>query len=74
MLRTGKIEVEENFLEDFNNHLLPFEMDRDQDIECLYPTIHVIGVPRSGTTLLTQLIATHINVSYINSSPNFKDD
>ncbi len=62
-----KDEVEENFLEDFNNHLLPYEMDRYQDIECLHPTIHVIGAPRSGTTLLTQLIATHVNVSYINN-------
>ncbi len=62
-----KDELEENFLANLNEHLFPFEMEQYEDLECLYPSIHVIGAPRSGTTLLTQLIATHINVSYINN-------
>lgn len=32
-----------------------------------FPTIHIIGVPRSGTTLLTQFLASHLNVGYINN-------
>lgn len=31
------------------------------------PTIHVIGSPRSGTTLLTQVLATGLDVSYVNN-------
>jgi hypothetical protein len=33
----------------------------------VYPLLFVIGVPRSGTTLLSQLISTHLNVAYINN-------
>lgn len=32
-----------------------------------FPTLHVIGAPRSGTTLLTQLISTHLEIGYINN-------
>ncbi len=31
------------------------------------PSIHVIGAPRSGTTLLTQLLLTYLNIGYINN-------
>lgn len=30
-------------------------------------TIHVIGTPRSGTTLLTQLLLSHFDIGYINN-------
>ena len=30
-------------------------------------TLHVIGAPRSGTTLLTQLMSSHLNIGYINN-------
>lgn len=32
-----------------------------------YPTIHVLGAPRSGTTLATQLISSFLDVGYINN-------
>ena len=32
-----------------------------------YSTIHVIGVPRSGTTLLTQLIGSTLDLGYVNN-------
>jgi lipopolysaccharide/colanic/teichoic acid biosynthesis glycosyltransferase len=49
------------------NHSLAENHDRElQDLPEIYPTIHVIGAPRSGTTLLTQLIASCLDVGYIN--------
>ena len=32
-----------------------------------YPLVFIIGVPRSGTTLLSQLVSFYLNVSYINN-------
>ena len=37
------------------------------DLEERFPTIHVIGAPRSGTTLLTQLVSSSLDVGYINN-------
>ncbi|GAA5521831.1 sulfotransferase [Aliifodinibius salicampi] len=57
----------EEFIEAFNNHLEPFEQEHYRELEETLPSVHVIGVPRSGTTLLTQLIYSHLDVGYINN-------
>lgn len=57
----------EEFIEQFNDHLASFEQEYYQDLEETLPSVHVIGVPRSGTTLLTQLIYSHLDVGYINN-------
>jgi len=60
--------VQESFLERFNNILQPYqEEDYIEDLPEEYPTVHVIGVPRSGTTLVTQILATHTDIGYINN-------
>ena len=62
-----KDEQAENFLEDFNRHLLDKEINEYQDYPVKLPFLFVIGLPRSGTTLLTQLLAHTFNISYINN-------
>lgn len=57
----------EEFIEHFNEYLAPFEEERYHDLEETLPSVHVIGVPRSGTTLLTQLIYSNMDVGYINN-------
>ena len=32
-----------------------------------YPIIFIVGVPRSGTTLLSQLLIEHLDIGYINN-------
>jgi len=68
---TGKYKkdpVQEEFLARLNSILEPFqEEDYQKDLPELYPTIHVVGVPRSGTTLVTQLLAAHTDLGYINN-------
>jgi hypothetical protein len=56
--------IQESFLESLNDWIVPHE-DFPARIE-RYPTLHVVGVPRSGTTLYTQLVARHLDVGYIN--------
>jgi len=62
-----KDENQENFLEDFNKYLLEKEIKEYDDYPVKYPFLFVIGAPRSGTTLLTQLIANTFDISYINN-------
>lgn len=57
----------ERFLDKLNAILAPRQEEDYQDLPETYPTLHVIGAPRSGTTLLTQLIASHLNVGYVNN-------
>jgi LPS sulfotransferase NodH len=58
----------EAFLAKLNRILAPHqEEDYIADLPERYPTVHVIGVPRSGTTLLTQLLAAHTDIGYINN-------
>ncbi len=58
----------EAFLAKLNRILAPHqEEDYIADLPERYPTVHVIGVPRSGTTLVTQLLAAHTNIGYINN-------
>lgn len=58
---------DEAFLERLNNILEPYQEEEYKDTGERYPTLHVVGAPRSGTTLLMQLLAAHTNIGYINN-------
>ena len=58
---------EEDFLKYFNQILQPHHDEEYAELEETMPTLHVIGVPRSGTTLMTQLLATSLDIGYINN-------
>lgn len=64
---TEQDEYFESFIRDFNEYLISFEEDQYSNLEETWPSVHVIGVPRSGTTLLTQLICSYLDVGYINN-------
>ncbi len=58
----------ERFLAKLNRILAPYqEEDYIENLPEQFPTVHVIGVPRSGTTLLTQLLSAHTDIGYINN-------
>lgn len=61
-----KDQEEERFLTELNDALQGLEEARYRDLPERYATLHVIGVPRAGTTLATQLVAAHLDVGYIN--------
>lgn len=58
---------EENFLERFNEELLPLERSHYNDEPPEHPFLFVIGLPRSGTTLLTQVIAHCLETGFVNN-------
>lgn len=58
---------DETFLRKLNSILAPFQVEEYRDLAELYPTLHIIGAPRSGTTPLSQLISAHLDVGYINN-------
>lgn len=62
-----KDDEDEKFLERLNSILAPFQEEDYVDLPEQYPTLHIIGVPRSGTTLLSQLISAHLDVGYIDN-------
>src|SRR6056297_1198149 len=62
-----KDEKDENFLEEFNKYLFQKEINEYCDYPVRHPFLFVVGPPRSGTTLLSQLIAYTFDVSYINN-------
>src|SRR5579875_63135 len=53
------------FLESLNRRLEPDELARYRELEERYPTVHILGVPRSGTTLALQLLAAHTDIGFI---------
>ena len=57
----------EVLVEELNNGLVTSHERAYCDIDEQYPTIQIIGVPRSGTTLLYQLIASHLPLGYVNN-------
>lgn len=59
--------ADEEFLEKLNSILCPHEECSYEDIPETLPTLHIVGVPRSGTTLVSQLISNHLSVGYINN-------
>ena len=56
---------DERFLEELNDRLAGFEVESYADLEETTPTVHVLGLPRSGTTLANQLIAAHTTIAYV---------
>lgn len=62
-----KNEQAESFLEEFNQYLLEKELNEYSAFPIHFPFLFVIGAPRSGTTLLSQLIANSFDISYINN-------
>lgn len=57
----------ETFLETLNAALAPHADAEYLDLAETYPTLHVIGVPRSGTTLLHQALASRLELGYVNN-------
>ena len=57
----------ENYLSLLNNSLFPAEQHLYKNYPEKYPTIHVIGAPRSGTTLVTQILSSFLSIGYINN-------
>lgn len=50
-----------------NEVLRENEVSGYQDASADLPILHVVGAPRSGTTLLMQLLAAHLDIGYINN-------
>lgn len=58
---------DEGFLEGLNEHLAPRERELYGDYAIEHPLIFVVGAPRSGTTLLSQLLAYCLDVGYVDN-------
>ena len=63
----SKDEQSENFLLEMNRLLMNREQSLYKEYDIEHPFLFVFGPPRSGTTLLTQLIASSLDVGYINN-------
>ena len=67
-----KAGIEYQFLRFFNSIFQPLELmyniDSPGEVLNEFPPIFIVGSPRSGTTVLYQLLCKHFNVKYI---PNF---
>jgi hypothetical protein len=57
----------EDLLERLNAALAPVEEPGYLELEEEYPTLHIVGVPRSGTTLLYQVVAAGLEVGYVDN-------
>jgi Sulfotransferase family len=58
---------EERLLERLNEILAPYAEADLLDLDETYPTLHIVGAPRSGTTLLYQVVASGLEVGYVNN-------
>ena len=58
---------DEDFVAALNAALAPHEQGQYDAHATGWPTVHVLGAPRSGTTLVTQLIAGHLGIGNINN-------
>ncbi len=58
---------DERFLERLNATLAPAEEAAYRDLDERLPTVHVIGAPRSGTTLLFQVLLSGLDVGYVDN-------
>jgi len=56
----------ENYLSNLNKYLQKFKNNLTIKNKN-YPIIYVVGLPRSGTTLLSQLLSRYLSVGYINN-------
>ena len=57
----------ERFLGELNEYLAPRELDLYEDREVEHAFVFVLGLPRSGTTLLSQLLAYCLDAGYVNN-------
>ena len=65
--RFEKSESQEEFLAHMNEVLADFDSTISHPPEREWPLLFIVGVPRSGTTLLHQLIVTSLEVGYVNN-------
>lgn len=59
--------ADEAFIGEFNAALADFEDGSLEDLPERLPTLHVIGAPRSGTTLLFQVLASGLDIAYVSN-------
>ncbi|MBD0329022.1 MAG: sulfotransferase [Thermoleophilia bacterium] len=57
----------EEFLEGLNEYLQPRELRLYRDYPVEHPFFFVVGLPRSGTTLISQLLAYCLDAGYVNN-------
>ncbi len=57
----------EKYISELNNSLYEVQDDFIENLPEKYPTLHILGAPRSGTTLLMQMISSFLEVGYINN-------
>ena len=57
----------ERIVGSLNNQLEVSQTEFLENKEEKYPTIHILGAPRSGTTLVSQLIPSFLEVAHINN-------
>jgi LPS sulfotransferase NodH len=57
----------EEFLERLNEYLRPRELELYRDVDVAHPFVFVVGLPRSGTTLLSQVLAYCLDAGYVNN-------
>jgi LPS sulfotransferase NodH len=58
---------DERFLEELNEYLATRELELYGDYGIEHPFVFVLGLPRSGTTLLSQLLAYCLDAGYVNN-------
>jgi hypothetical protein len=63
----AKDPADEELLRTLNAALAEAENELYLDLDETYPTLHVVGVPRSGTTLLYQAIAAGLEIGYVSN-------
>ena len=63
----AKDPADEDFLEGLNLQLAPREEAGYRDLPEELPTLHVVGAPRSGTTLMYQVIVSELGLGYVNN-------
>jgi hypothetical protein len=63
----AKDPADEELLRTLNAALAPVEEGAYLELDEIYPTLHVVGVPRSGTTLLYQAIAAGLELGYVSN-------
>jgi hypothetical protein len=64
----AKDEDDERFLERLNEDLQARELALYRDVGIEHPLVFVLGVPRSGTTLTSQLLAYCLDAGYVNNA------
>lgn len=63
----AKDAAQEDFLERLNLLLAPHAEAEDTETEERFPTLHVVGAPRSGTSLLYQVLASGLDIAYVSN-------